>query len=474
MFTSLVQPLYATRDEFNNLNTQQKHTILAIGVSAISLLTASYYWSSQKRKTWEKRQEPILSQYWSDTYHIARQKFRESCAKIKNCKTHSISVDPMEDLTVDLCYIPSTKPTTKPPHLLIHISGTHGVEGFAGSAIQNQLLEQIATKDHTDMECDVLFVHALNAFGMCHNRRFNRYNVDLNRNTFLNKREWKKIKARHPNMFGYESLSSVINPDYTPSYPWTDIAVWMRMLGAIIRSGSIGAAGRAIVNGQYHKATGLFYGGFHLQNEPKNLFKFIINECKTEWNVDLVGLMKGNNSKLTIVDVHTGIGPKGVDSLYISTNKEMQKLTAVKGLPKEYFDDKKRLQNKQSGGKYAQVYKYSVGGVPDGLCKLLMNVNRFVDSGYDSDKDGDKRLDDRLDCVAITEEFGTVASTSVVHALVMENAIYNLHLMDEESLRVLQFRQQRLRDVFYLNQDVQWKYDVLRRGVALFHCLSTR
>ena len=120
------------------------------------------------------------------------------------------------------------------------------------------------------------------------------------------------------------------------------------------------------------------------------------------------------------------------------------------------------------------VYELAVGGVKVGLRKLFQNVDRFIDNGYDSDKDRDEEIDNKLDVIAISQEFGTVHPIFVLHALIMENAIYNLHLMDKDSLKVLKFRQKRLRNVFYLNQDIQWKYDVLRRGVTLFNCLSQR
>eukprot|EP01084_Bolivina_argentea_P140296 246680_1 len=475
MFTGLLQNIRSTKETFNNLEPKQKYGIAAVAISSVSLITFSYYWHQKKRKSWKKSQEPILSKYWSDSYHEARTKFRNSCSKLSNCKTHSIPVDHMEDLSIDLCYIPRLKNTPKPEHLMIYISGTHGVEGFAGSAIQNKLLENISKND-TNNNYNILFIHALNSFGMNYNRRCNRYNVDLNRNTILNKHKWKRIKQKQPNE-GYEILSPLINPGYKPVYPWTDIATWWRMIIGLLKSGSVAKAGNAIVNGQYHKATGIFYGGFQLQNEQKKLFNFIVNECKSVWNVDLLGLMQEQNSKLTIVDIHTGIGPKGVDLLLSVKQKYIEKAKNLKGFPKEYMNSKQRLQSREKGSELYKVYKDSIGSVPIGIVDLFKNVNRFIDDEYDSDKDWDEKLDNRLDVIALTEEFGTVSGFFVIHGLILENAVYNLQLneiVDSDIGEVLKFRQKKLRDVFYLSDDVQWKYDVLRRGVALFDCLSAR
>ena len=426
-----------------------------------SLIAASCFLSHRKRKTWEREQSPILSAYWSESYEEARRKFRTSCSKIPHCKTHSITVDPMEDLSIDIAYVPSSKmnnsSSSEPPHLVIHISGTHGVEGYAGSAIQNKLLQDIAQNDETnELHADILFIHSLNPFGMANFRRFNRYNVDLNRNTILSEEKWKELKSRDPNLTGYEFVSSVINPEYIPTYPWTDIMLWLRLFYKLIQIGSFSKFGQCVVNGQYHKATGIFYGGFQLQNEQKQLFEFIVNGCKKEWNVDLIGMMKQKKSKLTVIDCHTGIGPKGIDLLLSSTNQSIEKAAKTKNFPTEYFEDKRRLQSKEKGEEIKEMYKFQVGGVRDGIIELFQNEC------------------DNVDQIALTQEFGTVPGLLVLHALIMENAIYNLHLMDERGQKVLAFRQEGLKNVFYLHQDVRWKYDVAKRGVALFNCLANR
>ena len=98
-------------------------------------------------------------------------------------------------------------------------------------------------------------------------------------------------------------------------------------------------AGRVVVSGQYHKAHGLFYGGFQLQNETKRVMNFIVNEW--EWNIDLINSV--DKGKLSIIDVHTGIG-QGVDLLLCKKQKYLEKIIKLKTFPKEYFEHKGRTK----------------------------------------------------------------------------------------------------------------------------------
>lgn len=83
-----------------------------------------------------------------------------------------------EELSVDVAQVGPRDPES----MLVVSSGLHGVEGFAGSAIQHQLLS--AQLESLDLPPDtgVLLVHALNPYGFAWVRRVNESNVDLNRN----------------------------------------------------------------------------------------------------------------------------------------------------------------------------------------------------------------------------------------------------------------------------------------------------
>ena len=66
-------------------------------------------------------------------------------------------------------------------NVILHVSGIHGVEGHAGSAIQLSLLHDYA-KNPYDEQQTTIFVHLYNCYGFDKGRRFNQNNVDLNRN----------------------------------------------------------------------------------------------------------------------------------------------------------------------------------------------------------------------------------------------------------------------------------------------------
>ncbi|MEZ5229794.1 MAG: DUF2817 domain-containing protein [Acidimicrobiales bacterium] len=63
---------------------------------------------------------------------------------------------------------------------IVVVSGTHGVEGYLGSALQRHHLETY-DRDRTGGPV-LVFVHALNPYGFSWVRRVNEDNVDLNRN----------------------------------------------------------------------------------------------------------------------------------------------------------------------------------------------------------------------------------------------------------------------------------------------------
>lgn len=89
-------------------------------------------------------------------------------------------------MTVDVAFI--NKPKTEEERkraVMVHISGTHGVEGHAGAAIQIAFLDKLLKKEiELPKNVSIVLVHALNPFGFLFNRRWNENGVDLNRNFF--------------------------------------------------------------------------------------------------------------------------------------------------------------------------------------------------------------------------------------------------------------------------------------------------
>ena len=64
---------------------------------------------------------------------------------------------------------------------LVTISGTHGVEGFFGSATQIEWLRRTQTAPLKE-SIAALHIHAINPYGFAWLRRSNEANIDINRN----------------------------------------------------------------------------------------------------------------------------------------------------------------------------------------------------------------------------------------------------------------------------------------------------
>ena len=106
---------------------------------------------------------------------------------------------------------------------VIHCSGTHGIEGYLGSAIQLRFLHELFLQQEKRLRTNnvhapptkntpvkkVLLIHAINPYGMRHHRRTNENNVDLNRNV-LSEEMWKMIRARDPNCVSYGMYCSCV------------------------------------------------------------------------------------------------------------------------------------------------------------------------------------------------------------------------------------------------------------------------
>ncbi|KAF4733139.1 hypothetical protein FOZ63_031695, partial [Perkinsus olseni] len=102
---------------------------------------------------------------------------------------------------------------------VVHTSGVHGVEGYGGSGIQCYLLDQIRQAKEEgrlqNIDKTLVFVHAVNPYGMAHYRRVNEENVDLNRIALKSHEFDYLINKRDPNVAGYVDLDAFLNPQNT-------------------------------------------------------------------------------------------------------------------------------------------------------------------------------------------------------------------------------------------------------------------
>ena len=245
------------------------------------------------------------ARYYSDDYAQARERFR-AAAKTAGAALDALPVlgegPRSEALSIDLAWLGPRDAR----RVLIHSSGLHGIEGYAGSAVQLALL---AHPPPLPPDCALLLAHALNPWGMAWGRRTNAANVDLNRNALPAGEAWAGSSP------GYARLDPLINP---PSPPCAD-GFYPRALLHVLRHG-LGTSAQALAGGQYDYPEGLFFGGTGLQPELA---------AYRDWLRDRLCPVRD----ALVLDVHTGLGPRGRDTLIVERADHTALLAGLRETP---------------------------------------------------------------------------------------------------------------------------------------------
>lgn len=204
-----------------------------------------------------------------------------------------------EELYVDVaCYGPEGA-----SRRLFVVSGTHGLEGFCGSAAQLAWMKSPGSRSLA-MDTQVVLVHAINPWGFAHLSRTTENNVDLNRN-FIDH------DHPHPPNPGYEQLHDRLLLD-----DWSRSTITMAQLAMDDYSAQYGtdALFDTLARGQYSHPDGLNYGG--IQREWSNrLLEEIVQR-------HLAGAQK-----VGLIDWHTGVGEYG-EPFFLCFNDEEGPLLA--------------------------------------------------------------------------------------------------------------------------------------------------
>ena len=189
------------------------------------------------------------SAYFASDYQSAREKFVSAGAlaeaKLEHIK-HPYPGPSGGPLYTDVALLGNPQAR----QFLVLISGIHGVEGFAGSALQVGLLEE-NIQNQLPSDTAILMIHAINPYGMAFLRRFNEDNVDLNRN-------FRDHAEPPPLNRSYHQLAEAIAPDSMS--PISEVKAWGRLAWFKMTAGKVEAKA-AISGGQYTHPEGLFYGG---------------------------------------------------------------------------------------------------------------------------------------------------------------------------------------------------------------------
>jgi hypothetical protein len=220
---------------------------------------------------------------FSDSYAEARKKFvdaaRRAGAKLTSYR-HPTERGPGGEA---LCLDVSVLGPGNAAHVFVVGSGTHGIEGYSGSAAQRAWLRG---RPRLPKDTAVVFFHGQNPWGFAHKTRTTEENVDLNRN-FI---DFGKPLPANP---GYEELHSLV-----ALRDWSEEAIAAAFAGLDAFRKRVGeqAFSDAFNGGQYSHPDGIFYGGARPQ-WANGAFR------------SAVQAHLGRARKVAYLDLHTGIGP---------------------------------------------------------------------------------------------------------------------------------------------------------------------
>ncbi len=341
--------------------------------------------------------------YFSADDVSARTRFRDKVGAAEG-RLEALAIDARgpdgATLTIDIGWFGPERPR----RVLLHSSGIHGVEGFAGSAIQLRFLDAVPRLAAHDA---VVLVHLLNPYGGAWLRRVNEDNVDLNRNFLAPGEGYVGAPA------GYGALDPLLNPSGPPTWDF----FYARAAWQVARHGMT-TLKQSVAGGQYEYPRGLFFGGKRLQQGPARYEAFLRERLAAAGHV-------------IAIDVHTGVGEYGED-LLLAEQAEYEAARRV-------FGNRVTLADPDSSAAYRVR-----GGYEWMLARVFARASVHF----------------------VAQEFGTYSPLHVVRALREENRWHHHGAggLGHPDLRHLTKRV--LREAFSPDDDA-WRRAVLDRGRAL-------
>jgi hypothetical protein len=243
---------------------------------------------------------------FSQSYAEARQKFLAAAdhagLRVEH-QIHPLRGSAGEELALDVVRDGPADADT----VLLLSSACHGLEGFCGSGVQIDLLQDADWRAAArEAGVAVVYAHGLNPWGFSWLRRTTHENVDMNRNVH----DFSRPLPANP---AYEELAQLFVPDTWP--PSAAVAEALAAYGQ--RHGAM-ALQQAISGGQHTHPDGLFYGGTApcwSQLAVRAMLRQHATRCKT----------------LGWIDVHTGLGPSGHGELIFACRNDPAALARARG-----------------------------------------------------------------------------------------------------------------------------------------------
>ena len=373
--------------------------------------------------------------YFPESYDASKARFLGYAEQIKNkfARVEHESIVVGADhltgthITVDTLYIPAQK---NPKKLIVLTSGTHGPEGYAGSALQALFVEELLSGMNLD-ETGVLMVHALNAWGFKNNRRDTENDVNLNRNFELDRSLFSTSNE------GYDRLRALLEIErpvtQTCSYPAKDL-----LMQIILRKASQQALTEAIGKGQYISKNGIDYGGRDF--EPQTLGM-----------IQILRQIAPHYSAIFHIDLHTGLGKKNV--LHIMTKRELNPLSQA--AQAKLFDPNLDKGQYELAPPDSEGFYEIHGDYANIIEKILKDPKKVV--------------------IGITAEFGTVGNGLVgklitINRLILENQGHHYGYKNSHIEKVVKKRYLEL----FNPSNKTWRTRVMTQGRYLLDVVMKR
>ncbi|MBL0090127.1 MAG: M14 family metallopeptidase [Ideonella sp.] len=289
--------------------------------------------------------------------------------------------------------------------VLLISSGCHGVEGYCGSGVQVDLLNDAAWRAATQRSgVAVLYVHALNPYGFSWWRRTTQENVDLNRN-------FHDFSRPLPRNAGYDEIAHLLVPAQWPPGPEVQAAVL-----AFIQQHGMVAWQTAVTAGQHEHPQGLFYGGRNPTWSHQTIRQVLRDHGQ-------------RCERLGWIDLHTGLGPNGHGERIFACRNDAQALARTRAW---------------WGGAVTSIYD---GSSTSALLTGMMWLAAYEECA-------------QAEYTGMALEYGTVPVAEVLDALRADQWAENHP--DAPASQVAAIKRQ-VRDAFYTDTDA-WKQQILAQA----------
>lgn len=335
-------------------------------------------------------------------YSSFRKKFLEknNLKLSEKSVRHALKSPDGDELFTDYLYTPEKK-----KKVFVHISGLHGVEGYIGSDIQSQILENL--KDPHELSFQLVLIHAANPYGMAWFHRTNANNVDLNRNGL------KSFALSNPHFAAFKKVLTATNP--------IDRGFeFLKVLPFILKIG-IRETIKTVASGQADFPDAPFFTGHEIQAELLSL-------------VSILKEITAPDAELYFLDVHSGLGKFGGELLIIESGGDSQATTFFeRAFQQKVFDPAK------------QKNAYPAHGSLSSFLKLNWQERQIF---------------------YVLQEFGTRSVTSVLKALGLQNQFITGGAEQRSPSHLTHLKRAMLHN-FYPSEK-NWKEICLENGVLRF------